>query len=203
MPSQAGSRGVGSRAVKVMSLLPLLAVLSCGCDAPAPAQGAGASSATAFAAATHDCAGLGAHWREVWAIEGRPGLERRSRRGAELAVDAFTRGCAEVAATPPSAADLEVMQGIKSFAALKAMDPATSKGALAVLLKTAQGSARKTELAFAAAPSSGVDECEDALVDATFCGDEVDKAAVRSAAKGKDDGACAALGVLLAKKCAQ
>jgi hypothetical protein len=104
---------------------------------------------------------------------------------------------------PAPAADLEVMQGIKSFAALKAMDTAASKGALAVLLKTAQGSALKTELAFAAAPSSGVVECEDALVGAAFCGDEVDKAAVKSAAKGKDDGVCAALEVLLAKKCAQ
>jgi hypothetical protein len=190
--------------VKVISLVPLLAVLSCGRDAPAPAQGTVASSTTAGAAvAPHDCAGLGAHWREVWATEGRPGLERRARRAAELAVTAWTRGCAEVAAAPPKAADIEVIQRIKSFASLKAMDAAASKGALAVLLKTAQGSALKTELAFGAAPSSGVVECEDALVDAAFCGDEVDKAAVKSAAKGKDDGACAALGVLLAKKCAQ
>jgi hypothetical protein len=186
------------------SIVLFLAVLSCGCDAPAPAQGAGASSSTAGAAAApRDCAGLAAHWREVWVSEGRPGLERRARRAAELTVAAWTRGCAEVAAAPPSAVDIESMRGIKSFAALKAMDTTASKGALAALLETAQGSALKTERAFAAAPSSGVVECEDALVDAEFCGDDVDRASVKAAAKGNDDGACAALQALLAKKCAQ
>jgi hypothetical protein len=179
--------------VKVTTLVPILAVLACGCDSRAPAPGAGASSSTA-AAASRDCAGLGAHWREVWTGEGRPGLERRARRAGELAAAAWARGCAEVAATPPSAADLERMQAIKSFAALEAMDATASKGALAALLRTAQDSALKTKRAFAAAPSSGVVE---------FCGDDVDRASVKSAAKGKDDGACAALQVLLAKKCAR
>lgn len=82
------------------------------------------------------------------------------------------------------------------------MDAASSKGALAALIKAAQGAVEKTELAFAA-PPSGATDCEDALVAAAFCGDEVDKASVRSAAKSKDEGACAALDVLLAKKCAQ
>ena len=116
---------------------------------------------------------------------------------------AWTRGCSEVAAVPPSAVDIETLQGIKRFADLKAMDAAASKGTLAVLLKAVQGAALKTELAFAAAPSSGVVECEDALVDAEFCGDPVDKASVKAAAKEKNDGACAALEVLLAKKCLQ
>jgi hypothetical protein len=184
-----------------MAIVPLLAVLSCGCDTPP--QGAGASSTTAGAAAApQGCAGLAAHWRKVWEGEGRPGLERRAQRAAERAVAAWSRGCAEVAAAPPSPADIERMQGIKSFAALKAMDAGASKGALAVLLKVMQDAAVKTELAFAAAPSSGVVECEDALADAAFCGDDVDRASVKAAAKEKNDGACAALEVLLAKKCA-
>lgn len=188
----------------MISLVTILAVLSCGCDAPAPASGVAASSTTAGAAsAPSGCASLTAHWRDVWAAEARPGLERRSSRAGEAAAAAWTRACAEVAAAPPSAADVEVMKGIKSFAALKAMDAASSKGALAALLKAAQSSASKTELALGATPASGVIECEDALVDAAFCGDDVDKASVKAAAKGKDDGACTALGVLLAKKCAQ
>lgn len=184
-----------------VSIVALLAVLSSGCDAPPRAVGA--ASTTAGAAAQQDCPGLAAHWRKVWEGEGRPGLERRARRAAEHAVTAWTRGCTEVAATPPSPADIERMQGIKSFAVLKAVDTAASKDALAVLLKTAQDSAVKTELAFDAAPASGVVECEDALADAAFCGDDVDKASVKAAAKEKNDGACAALEVLLAKKCAQ
>jgi hypothetical protein len=95
------------------------------------------------------------------------------------------------------------MRGLKSFAALKGADTASSKGSMAALVKVAQSSAMKTEQAFDAAPASGVVECEDAIVDAAFCGDDVDKASVKSAAKGKDEGACTALGVLLAKKCAQ
>jgi hypothetical protein len=120
-----------------------------------------------------------------------------------MATASWTRACAEVVAAPPSAADIDVVRGLKSFAALKAADAASSKGALAALIKAAQSAAINTEQALDAAPPSGVVECEDALVDAAFCGDDVDKASVKSAAKGKDDGACTALGVLLAKKCAQ
>jgi hypothetical protein len=190
--------------VKVMFLVSLVAALACGCDAPTPTQGVAASSTTAGAASgTNGCAGLTAHWRDVWAAEGRPGLERRARHAADVAADSWTRACTEVNTAPPSAADIEVMRGIKSFAVLKAADTAPGKGSLAALLKAAQSSAIKTELAFDAAPSSGVVECEDALVDAAFCGDDVDKASVKAAAKGKDDGACTALGALLAKKCAQ
>ncbi len=197
---QGGSPQRSLHTVKLLHIGSLLAVLSCGCDAPSQ----GASSTTASAAtAARDCAGLADHWRVVWASEGRPGMERRAHRAADLAVTAWTRGCIEVKAAPPSAADIEIMRGIKGFAALKAMDAGASKGALAVLLKAMQGAALKTELAFAAAPSSGVVECEDALVDAELCGDEVDKASVKAAAKEKNDGACAALEVLLAKKCAQ
>jgi hypothetical protein len=188
--------------VKLLHIVSLLAVLSCGCDASP--QGAGASSTTAgAAAASSSCAGLAAHWRDVWTAEGRPGLERRTHRATELAVTAWTRACAEVAAVPPSAADIETMRGIKRFADLKAMDAAASKGTLAVLLKAVQSAALETDLAFTAAPSSGVVECEEALVDAELCGDDVDKASVKAAAKEKNDGACAALEVLLAKKCAQ
>jgi hypothetical protein len=193
--------------MKVMSPLPLvavLAVLACGCDAPASSRGAAASSTAAGAAsAPSGCAGLAAHWRDVWAAAGRPGLERRASHAADRAAAAWSRACAEVAAAPPSAADMDVIRGIKSFAALKAMDAASSKGSLAPLVKAAQSAAITTEQAFDAAPPSGVVECEDALVDAAFCGDDVDRASVKSAAKGKDDGACTALGVLLAKKCAQ
>lgn len=193
------------RAVKVMllvSLLAVLAVLAGGCEAPTSGQGVAPSSTTAGpASAQNGCAGLAAHWREVWAAEGRPGLERRTRRAADAAAASWTRACS--AAAPPSAADIEVMRGIKSFAALKGMSTASSQGALATLIEAAQSAATKTELAFDAAPSSGVVECEDALVDAAFCGDDVDRASVKSAAKGKDEGSCTALGVLLAKKCAQ
>ena len=185
----------------IVSLLALLAVLACGCDAPAPAQGGAASSATA--SARSGCAGLAAHWREVWAAEGRPGLERRARHAADAASASWTRACAEVATAPPSPADLDAMRGIKSFTALEAADTASNTGSRTALIKAARGAAIKTKLAFDAAPPSGVVECEDALVDAAFCGDDVDKASVRSAAKGKDEGACTALGVLLAKKCAQ
>lgn len=128
-------------------------------------------------------------------------MDRRARRATDLASAAWTRACAEVAASPPSSADLEALRGIKSFTALKAMDAGAKGGAAAALIKAAQGSAEKTRLAFEAAPASGVTECEDAIADASFCGDDVDKASVRSAAKGKDDSACAALQVLLAKKC--
>lgn len=62
--------------------------------------------------------------------------------------------------------------------------------------------ARPTKSAYAIA-ASGVDECEEAIASAAFCGDDVDKASVKSAASGKNDGACAALSALLAKKCAQ
>lgn len=197
---QSGSWLRSLHVVKLLHIVSLLAVFSCGCDAPSQ----GASSTTASTAmASQDCGGLAAHWRDVWASEGRPGMERRAHRAADFTVTAWTRGCAESAAAPPSAADIKILLGIQRFAALKAMDAGASKGALAMLLRTVQGAALKTELAFAAAPSSGVVECEDALVDAEFCGDDVDKASVKAAAKEKNDGACAALEVLLAKKCAQ
>lgn len=187
-----------------MFLVSVLAVLACGCDAPTSAQGVAGSSTTAGGtSAPSGCTGLAAHWREVWAAEGRPGLERRALRAADAAIASWMRACAEATTAPPSAADIEVMRGVKSFAALKAVDTASSKGSLAALVKAAQSAATRTELAFDAAPSSGVVECEDAFVDAAFCGDDVDKASVKAAAKGKDEGACTALGVLLAKKCAQ
>lgn len=186
--------------MKALFIVPILAVLASGCDAPS--KGAGASGATTGAPAPPTCAGLAEHWRTVWTAEPRPGMEMRARRAAELSVAAWARACAEAGVSSPPPADIEHIRGIRSLADLKAMD-AASKGALAGPLKAAQGSVLKTEAAFAAAPASGVAECEYALADAAFCGDDVDRAAIKSAATGKDEGACTALGVLLTKKCAQ
>lgn len=182
-----------------LHIVSLVAVLSCGCDAPSGVTGASSTTAST----SRDCAGLSAHWREVWTGERRPGLERRAQHASDLAATSWTRACTAVASAPLSAVDIESVRGIKSFAALKAMDAAGNKGALAALLKIMQGAAVKTEVAFAAVPASGIVECEDAIVDAEFCGDDVDRASVKAAAKEKNDGACAALEVLLVKKCAQ
>src|SRR5690349_8780898 len=97
---QAGRPRRSLRLVKVMSVLPLLGVLSCGCDAPSGPQGAATSSTAGAAATPQGCASLAAHWREVWAAESKPGMERRARRAADLAVADWSRGCAEVAAAP-------------------------------------------------------------------------------------------------------
>lgn len=188
------------RPMKPLLLLLLVSLLAAdltACDAQTPARKSTASSETAVSA---NCIGLEAHWRRVWAAEERPGFERRGRQGADLAIAVWKRRCAEVTAQSLSALELEQIRAVRSWAALKVID-ATTKGGVSVLIKTAKDSAEKTEAALRAAPASGVVECEDAIVAAAFCGDAVDRAAVRSAAKGKDDGACAALGVLLSKKC--
>jgi len=117
---------------------------------------------------------------------------------------AWADACASVAKEPAAdlARALDELRAVKTFAAIEGSPKAGGSAAKQALVKSAQESVARTKSAFAI-PASGVDECEEAIASAAFCGDDVDKASVKSAASGKNDGACAALSVLLTKKCAQ
>ena len=186
--------------VLVIMLLPL-AVLACKGDAPG---GPAAGSSAGVSAAGPGCPGLADHWRQVWKSEAPPGLERRRSQAASHAVAMWGDACASIAKEPaqdlqPALADLKAA---RTFAAIEEAARSGGSPTKQQLAKSLVDAAARTKSADAIAPS-GVDECEEAIASAAFCGDDVDKASVKSAAAGKNDGACAALSVLLAKKCAR
>lgn len=188
----------------ILIVLPL-AVLACKGDAPAPGEARPGSSASAGASgASAGCSGLAEHWRQVWTSETPAGLERRRGYAATRAVAMWGDSCAAVAKEPPQdlQAALDELRAARTFAAIEEAARSGGSPAKQQLAKSIQDAAARTKSAYAVGPA-GVDECEEAIASAAFCGDEVDKAAVKSAAGGKNDGACAALSVLLAKKCAQ
>jgi hypothetical protein len=97
---------------------------------------------------------------------------------------------------------LEELRSVRTFAAIEEAARSSGTPTKRLLARSVQDAAARTKSAYAVAPA-GVDECDEAIANAAFCGNDVDKAAVKSAAGSNDDGACAALSVLLAKKCAQ
>jgi hypothetical protein len=181
--------------------LPLM-VVACQRDAPAPGEPAAGSSASA--GPSSGCSGLAEHWRKVWTTETPPGLERRRSHAITRVVAMWGDACASIAKEPPQALQpaLDDLRAAGSFAAIDEAARASGTPTKRLLAKSVQEAAARTKSAYAVAPA-GVDECEEAIAKAAFCGDDVDKAAVKSAAGGNNDGACAALSVLLEKKCAQ
>lgn len=183
-------------------LLPL-AILSWGCDTPASSGNSAASSSAASASAPA-CPGLSEHWRDVWTAESPPSLDRR-RAHVITRVNAMWAGaCASLAKEPAQdlAPVLAELKAARTFAGIEGLSPSGGTASKQKLVQCAQDALVRTKSAYAIA-ASGVDECEEAIASAAFCGDDVDKASVKSAASGKNDGACAALSALLAKKCAQ
>jgi hypothetical protein len=188
----------------ILIVLPL-AVLACKRDAPAPGEPpAGSSASPGAAGPSAGCSGLAEHWQKVWTSETPPGLERRRAHAVTRAVAMWGDACASITKEPAQDLQpaLEELRAARSFAAIEEAARAGGTPTKRLLAKSVMDAAARTKSAYAVAPA-GVDECEEAIASAAFCGDDVDKAAVKSAAGGKDDGACAALSVLLAKKCAQ
>jgi hypothetical protein len=198
-------RGRRLSAVEIRALLMLmsLAVLSCQRDAPAPADPPAPSLAAAGTAALPlGCPGLAEHWREVWAAETPPGLESRRAFAVTRVVAMWGEACGSVAKEPSHDLQpaLEELRAARTFTGIEDMARAGGTTTKRLLAASAQDAVLRTRSAYVIAPT-GVAECEEALVNAAFCGDDVDKAATKAAAKGKDDGACTALSVLVAKKC--
>ena len=191
----------------VMSIRAFLIVLSLAalsCDRDAPSAGGGPAGSASAAAVGSACTSLAEHWREVWTAEAPPGLDRRRMFVITRVAAAWADACASVAKEPAPdlARALDDLRAVKTFAAIEGSPKSGGSAAKQALVKSAQESVARTKSAFVI-PPSGVDECEEAIAGAAFCGDDVDKASVKSAAKDKNDGACAALSVLLTKKCAQ
>jgi hypothetical protein len=182
--------------IRAVLLLSAFTILSCRPDAPPPPATAG------DAGSALDCPGLAEHWRVVWATETPQGKERRRAYVMTRVLAMWGEACSSVAKEPAQdlAPALEELRAARTFAGIE--DIARSGGTTTkrLLAASAQSAVTRTRSAYDAAPTGG-DECEEAISGAAFCGDDVDKAAVKSAAAGKEDGACAALSVLLTKKC--
>jgi len=188
----------------ILIFLPL-SVLACQREAPTPGDPPAGSAASAGAAGpSAGCSGLAEHWRQVWTSETPPGLERRRAHAITRVVAMWGDACASIAKEPAQDLQpaLEELRAVRTFAAIEGAAKSGGTPTKRLLAKSLEDAAARTKSAYAVAPA-GVDECEEAIASAAFCGDDVDKAAVKSAAGGKDEGACAALSVLLAKKCAQ
>jgi hypothetical protein len=204
-PARAASAYRPAAALRTILIFLPLAVLACQRDAPAPGERPAGSSASAGAAGpSSGCSGLAEHWRQVWTSETPPGLERRRTHAITRVVAMWGDACAAIAKEPAQDLQpaLDELRAVRTFAAIEEAARSNGTPTKRQLARSIQDAAARTKSAYAVAPA-GVDECEEAIASAAFCGDEVDKAAVKSAAGGKDDGACAALSVLLTKKCAQ
>ncbi len=201
--------------VKTSPMRPVLAVavLAIGCSdrlhtdpGPAPPATTGpvpaltVSAAATSAAKPMDCTVLAEHWRSVWTTEARAGIERRARKAADYASQQWIRECNKQA---PAAAVLEDLRKLRTFSAIGA-EPQTGGEIRRLLLVTVQGISLRSQLAYAL-PTSGVDECEDAFVDAAFCGGAADAdkriKTVGGFADKKDGAACAAYVATLASQC--
>lgn len=181
------------------------ALLSCSRDAPLPGEAPAASSATASAAEPAlGCPGLAAHWREVWMAETPQGMERRRAHVMTRVLESWAAACGAIAKEPAQdlAPALEELRAIRTFAGIEGMARDGGTTTRRLLARSVQDAVARSKSAYAVA-STGVDECDEAIASAAFCGDDVDRAAVKAAAGDNDDGACTALSVLLAKKCAQ
>jgi hypothetical protein len=190
--------------IRTVLILLLLAALSCGCDAPASKGHVAGSSSAGAAGTAAGCPGLGEHWREVWTAEAAPGLERRRTYVITRVTAMWANACASVAKEPAEDLSpvLTELRAVRNFAGIEGLSQSGGTATKQKLVKSAQEAVIRTKSAYAVA-ASGVDDCEEAIASAAFCGDDVDKASVKSAASGKDEGACVALSALLAKKCAQ
>jgi hypothetical protein len=189
-------------ATTLRAILIFLTLMVLACKGDAPGEPPAGSSASA--GPSSGCSGLAEHWKKVWTSETPPGLEPRRPHAIPRVVAMWGDACASIAREPPQDLQpaLDELRAASTFAAIEEAARASGTPTKRLLAKSVQEAAARTKSAYAVAPS-GVDECEEAIAKAAFCGDDVDKAAVKSAAGGKNDGACAALSVLLEKKCAQ
>ena len=203
--SSRGSTGRRSTPIRAILIVLPLAALACERGAPAPGEPPPGPSASAGAAGpSAGCSGLAEHWRQVWTSETPPGLERRRGHASTRALAMWGDACAAIAKEPSQDLQpaLEELRAVRTFAAIEEAARSGGTPTKRLLVKSVQDAAARTKSAYAVGPA-GIDECEEAIAYAAFCGDDVDKASVKSAAGGKNDGACVALTVLLAKKCGQ
>jgi hypothetical protein len=192
-------------ATTLCAILIVLPLVACQRDAPAPGEPLPGPSASAGAAGpSSGCPGLAEHWRQVWTSETPPGLERRRAHAITRVVEVWGDACASIAKEPAQDLQpaLEALRAARTFAAIGELAKSSGTPTKQTLAKSIEDAAARTKSAYAVAPA-GVDDCEEAIANAAFCGDDVDKAAVKSAAGSKDEGACVALSVLVAKKCAR